>query len=75
MVVSSCSAIYAPGSIAKEVAEAVDAKLREVNFLPLDHENAKLAVFGNAKAAQGKLDLMDNFVQHGNGQFIGEYRK
>lgn len=66
----ACSAIYAPGEIAEELAIALSDIIGGTQVRKLDDPEAQLAAFGSPKGAENILGLMRKFVAHGEGRFV-----
>ena len=66
----ACSAIYAPGEIAEEVAIALSDLIGDTHVRKLDDPEAQLAAFGSPQGAANILGLMRKYVAHGEGRFI-----
>lgn len=66
----ACSAIYAPGEIAEELATALSELIGDTPVRKLDDPEAVLAAFGSPKGAENVLGLMRKFVAHGEGRFV-----
>lgn len=66
----ACSAIYAPGEIAEELATALSELIGGTQVRKLDDPEAQLAAFGSPKGAENILGLMRKYVAHGGGRFV-----
>jgi hypothetical protein len=66
----ACSAIYAPGEIAEELATALADLIGDTQVRKLDDPEAVLAAFGSPKGAENILGLMRKYVSHGGGRFV-----
>lgn len=66
----ACSAIYAPGEIAEELAQALSDLIGGTEVRKLDDPEAQLAAFGSPQGAANILGLMRKFVDHGEGRFV-----
>lgn len=66
----ACSAIYAPGEIAEELATALSELIGDTPVRKLDDPEALLAAFGSPQGADNVLGLMRKFVAHGEGRFV-----
>lgn len=66
----ACSAIYAPGEIAEELATALCELIGDTQVRKLDDPEAQLAAFGSPKGAENVLGLMRKYVAQGEGRFV-----
>jgi hypothetical protein len=66
----ACSAIYAPGEIAEELAQALSDLIGGTEVRKLDDPEAQLAAFGSPQGAANVLGLMRKYVEHGEGRFV-----
>jgi hypothetical protein len=66
----ACSAIYAPGEIAEELARALGDLIGGTEVRKLDDPEARLAAFGSPQGAENVLGLMRKYVSHGEGHFV-----